>query len=145
MNRTNVISLFEHMRCPYDEISLTWNHPVVEEIANINETAKTEFIYLGRTYLKAKEYVGVIQIGDTTFQILPKIDSDPTGDSESPISTKAYEAAVDSATRNLLYFLSYTHNFPIREQEIASPSARRANLLCNLLNINTSFGNPMIY
>ena len=57
----------------------------------------------GQAVVKATSYVGILKIGKTTLQILPKVDKDNEG----------------LAVQNLLYLLSYTKKLPIKESDIA--------------------------
>jgi 5-methylcytosine-specific restriction enzyme subunit McrC len=122
-----VATLFEHQTRTYADLGWEEDHPAIARIDQLNEDSSVEFIHLGRTWLRATQFVGVIQVGDTTLQILPKIDYDSAGDTDARGDSRPFQAAVDSATRNLLHLLSYTQDLQVREQDIAPLLAQRSN------------------
>lgn len=133
------ITLFERQKYPYADLEWGPQHPIIEQLALLNESSEVELLRLGHSYLQATQFVGVIRVGETTLQILPKIDYDPAGDTEATLGSRPHQAAVHTATRNLLYLLSYTQNLQIREQDIAPLLARRSDwfeLLTRLLAMN---------
>jgi 5-methylcytosine-specific restriction enzyme subunit McrC len=111
------ITLFEHEPLYYRDDKCLGQ--VAEEEQEINRFAdklekinrnlfdKAEIIKVGRRYIKASQYVGVIKVGRYTVTVLPKIFS---GDDEE---------AIKGATRNLLYMLQYTKKLKIKEVDIA--------------------------
>ncbi len=134
-----LVTLFEHQTRSYAELGWGLNHPVLERLGQLNEACGAQLIRLGHRHLQATQFVGVIRVGETTLQILPKIDFDPAGNPEARADSPPYQTAVLSATRNLLYLLSYTQNLQIREQEIAPLLAQRSDwfeLLTRLLAMN---------
>jgi len=126
------ITLFEHQRRRYEDLDLAPDHPVIERLARLNNEQGAELVLLGRKSLKATQHVGVIHLGEITLQILPKIDYDPAGDADSYEGTPSYVKAANSATRNLLYMLSYAYGLKIREQD-AAPLARQPSNWFDLL------------
>jgi hypothetical protein len=54
------------------------------------------------------------------LEILPKIDCDPKGDEDGYIGNPAREIAVNSAAKNFLYMLVYTHRLKFRHQAMDS-------------------------
>ena len=122
-----VVTLFEHQKCSYKELGWEAVHPTISQLERLNEAAETELLRLGRTHLQATQFVGVIQVGEATLQILPKIDYDPMGNADAHGDSKPFQAAADSATRNLLHLLSYTQDLQVREQDIAPLLAQRSN------------------
>lgn len=130
------ITLFEHQERSYAELGWHRDHPALGQIEQLNETAGTELVRLGHRSLRATQFVGVMRLGNITLQILPKIDFDPSGDSDATLDSRPYQIAAHSATWNLLYLLSYAQNLQIKEQDIAPLLARRSNwfeLLTRLL------------
>lgn len=133
------ITLFEHQKRAYTELQWGLDDPALEQIERLNEAAGAELMRLGRSYLKATQFVGVVRLEDVTLQVLPKIDYDPLGDPEAELRSRPYQTAVRSATRNLLHLLSYTQDIRIREQDVASLLARRSDwfeLLTRLFALN---------
>ncbi|MFC2031614.1 hypothetical protein ACFLWA_12915, partial [Chloroflexota bacterium] len=129
-------TFFEHQKRSYDDLGWHTDHPAIRQLELLNEAASAELLLLGRHHLKATQYVGVIRAGDTTLQILPKIDYDPVGDADAHVDSIPYQAAAHTASRNLLHLLSYTQGLQIKEQDIASLLARRSDwfeLLTRLL------------
>ena len=121
------LTLFEHQYRTYDLLGIQPDDGIIRGIDEINRAVGTEIIQLLRKGVRATQYVGVVQVGDTTIQILPKIDTDPLGDPDGRIDSGPYQLAVETATRNLLYFLSYTHNFLIRDTELGRMASQRSN------------------
>jgi len=133
-----VITLFEHQGRLHKDLGWEPADPTLMRLEQLNEAAGTELLHLGRTHLQATQFVGVVQIGETTLQVLPKIDYDPVGDADARGGSEPFQAAVNSATRNLLYLLSYTRDLPVREQDIAPLLAQRSSwfeLLTRLLAV----------
>ncbi len=76
-------------------------------------------------YVRALNYVGVIQVDGVTIEILPKIDPMPhTGDAPSDIVAPA-----TLARQNLLYMVSLARRVPIEERDLAPLLARRLPVL----------------
>lgn len=80
-------------------------------------TGETVFDWSLRHYVRAKSYVGVVQIPGLTVEILPKIDD------------AAGEEVENRAQRNLLHMLAFTRRIPARAREVASLGAQRQPLL----------------
>lgn len=70
--RRQPIQRFEHDRLQIGEEGFTREHWA--KLAYYNETYKNRFLTLLPNGVKFKEYVGVIQVGNLTIEILPKID-----------------------------------------------------------------------
>jgi hypothetical protein len=64
----------------------------------LNAATGAELIRLGHRSLKATQFVGAIRLDVITLQILPKVDFDPFGDSDTVLDSRPYRAAVHSAT-----------------------------------------------
>ena len=73
--------------------------------------------------VRAKNYVGVVQIPGLTIEILPKIDSADDGDNVSETPHRQL------ARHNLLYMLAFTGHLPVREKSLASLHLRKLPLL----------------
>ncbi len=130
------ITLFEHQKRAYAQLGWTPDHPALEQLENLNQANGLELIRLGHKHLQATQFVGVLRFGETTFQVLPKIDWNPTGDPDAPPDSIPHQAAVHSATRNLLHLLAYAQDLRIKEQDVAPLFARRSDwfeLLTRLL------------
>ena len=108
-------TLFEHQKRSYADLDWDRDHPALAQLEQLNADAGAELIHLGRNYLRATQFVGVIRVGQTTLQILPKIDYERTGSSDAQAGSIPYQVAVDSAARNFLYLLSYTQDLQIKE------------------------------
>lgn len=106
------LTLFEHER-----LDFPWENRHMITLERLNRSLGVELLrattHRGRRILKANQYVGVVQLGHTTIQILPKIDygADKTG----------------SATRNLLFLLEQVGRFPVRQHDIAPLLKRGQN------------------
>ena len=91
-----------------------WSQEDLLKIDRLNRTLHDEALSIrfneGKPVVKATSYVGVIRIGDTTIEILPKVDNDDK----------------KLAAQNLLYFLSYTRKLTIKESDIAHLTERQS-------------------
>ena len=107
--RTMNMTVFEYGRVPKDE----WSKEELSKIEQLNATMGVDILSIGfkqgKHVVMATSYVGVIRIGKTTIEILPKVDKD--GDKRL-------------AAQNLLYFLSYTRKLSIKESDIARLTER---------------------
>src|SRR5438105_1337659 len=66
--------------------------------------------------IKAKNYVGVVQVPGLSIEIIPKIDA-------------ADDDSVGRAQGNLLYMLQLSRNLPLRQRDLADQHLRRKPLL----------------
>lgn len=102
------MTAFEYEKVPKDE----WSKEELSKIERLNATMGVEILTIGfkqgKHVVMATSYVGVIRIGKTTIEILPKVDKD--GDKR---------LAAQLAAKNLLYLLSYTRKLSIKESDIA--------------------------
>ena len=115
-----IITLFEHEQLILSDASpLRQSH--FYHLEKINQQAGVELIHIGYKRIKAKSYVGVIQIGDVTIQILPKVDITGQDNSKS-------ESSVKSAVSNLLWMLIYAGELPVKESEISPLTRMKGNL-----------------
>lgn len=121
------ITFFEHQKRSFSELGWSEAHPALEQINQLNQTSGVELIQIGYKYLKANQYVGVIRLENMSIQILPKMDYSPEGDSEAALNSHPHQTAIQSATQNLLYFLSYTENTKLYEQDIAGLLTQEAD------------------
>jgi len=115
-----IITLFEHEQFILsDTTPLRQSH--FYHLEKINQQAGVELIHIGYKRIKAKSYVGVIQIGDVTIQILPKVDATGQDNSKN-------EASVKSAVSNLLWMLIYAGEIPVKEREVSRLTRMKGNL-----------------
>ena len=119
------VTLFEHDAVSYEELGLNADGHAVGELEQLNAMAGEDLVRLGRTHLKASQFVGVIRTSSLTLQVLPKIDYE--GSSEA--GGEALKRAERSAAGNLLLMLSYTHDLRVREQDVVSLSSKRSDWL----------------
>ena len=124
-----VITLFERQAIPYPVLDLTANDPLLETIDRLNQNAGKELIRLERKGLRTTQYVGVIQVGGRTIQILPKIDCDPEADTEAVMGSSSYERASVSAAQNFLHLLTHARRLKLHNQSLASLSTNRGTWL----------------
>ena len=88
------------------------------DTSNAKKNRDTVFDWDHVACLRAKNYVGVIQVGNITIEILPKVDN----------SEKSGTRPAECAQHNLLYMLSLTRNVPLRDREIAALRKQRMPL-----------------
>lgn len=85
-------------------------------------TGDTIFDWNHLHYVKAKSYVGVIQVAELQIEILPKTDNDAIPDPSSA------ESRFRDTRQNFLYMLSMTGRLPFHERDLASQRLRRLPL-----------------
>lgn len=112
------ITIFEYGKIPRSEIPASilriWQR--FDEY-HARTTGETVFDWNHVAFVKAKSYVGVVQIGPLQIEILPKIDaSDESGLGEQ------------SSRQNLLYMLSMAGRVPLLDRDFASQNLRRLPL-----------------
>jgi len=126
--KMETISVFEHQPISLTDPDSPLRDVHIRLLERLNRQAGVELIRLGYKQLRATAYVGVIQLGGVTLQILPKVDSNHHDDSRNP-------ASVNSAAANLLWMLKYAGALPVYENELASLLKRRDNLFEILVRI----------
>jgi 5-methylcytosine-specific restriction enzyme subunit McrC len=120
------LTLFEHgrLRAVSDEVWPTegtaWEQPVplrwFERLQRFDDKRGEQRVFeWGYHRAKATQFVGVIQLGGVSLEILPKVESE------------AEEA--DEVRSNLLWFLSCAGEVPCRERDLAALKTRKAPLL----------------
>jgi len=114
------ITLFEHQRISFRDLGWSIDHPYLDLLESLNESAGDTIIQVGRKSVKAAQYVGVIRVADLTIQILPKIDYENMGDPEAPPGSVPRMKAESSAMANLLHMLAYAEDLPIKEETTSS-------------------------
>jgi 5-methylcytosine-specific restriction enzyme subunit McrC len=72
MAKKQVIQVFEHERLPIGDV---FQRKHWQALSRYNEKGKSKFFELQRNGIKLKQFVGVIQAGNLTIEILPKIDN----------------------------------------------------------------------
>jgi 5-methylcytosine-specific restriction enzyme subunit McrC len=133
----STFTFFEHQKRAYVELGWSLHDPAVSQVDQLNQACGVELIHLGYNHLRATQFVGVVRVGETTLQILPKIDFEGSADAQT--DSIPYRAAVGSATRNLLYLLSYTQDLQVKEQDVSPLLAQRSDwfeLLTRLFAMN---------
>ena len=118
-SRTTPVTLFEHEERDYASLGLHAGHEIIDLLEKINESSGGNIFQLGRHSLKASSHVGVVQVGDWTFQILPKIDYGDQSDNS--------DFSHQSAASNLIVLLSYAYDLKIYEQAQASQATLQAD------------------
>ncbi len=108
--KNKVITLFEHQPSEKDAV-----YPkTIREVRKINksffkndgETGLLNLISDNR--IKANKYVGIVQVGRQTIEVIPKVLSNQDEDAEN-----------SSIRKNLLYMLSYVNKLDLKETDIA--------------------------
>src|SRR5688572_16804906 len=111
-----LITIFERQSVSYEELGLTANDPLLEALDILNTNSGNELIRIERNGLRAKQFVGVIQVGGYTIQILPKIDFDPEANTNAFVGSASYERAATSAAQNFLYLLTFARGIKLHNQ-----------------------------
>jgi 5-methylcytosine-specific restriction enzyme subunit McrC len=115
------ISLFEHQPLSFTEGDNSFKEAHLRQLDLLNRQAGVDLVKLGYHRIQATSYVGVIQLGRVTLQILPKVDRYGYDDPHNLDSVK-------SAVTNLLWMLVYAGDLDIHEQEITALLKQRADL-----------------
>ncbi len=128
----NRFTLFEHQTRSYADMGLHPNdlarrEQVLANIERANERAGQEILHLGRKALRANHLVGVLGVGEFTFEILPKIDW--AAGERSPASPSFPPSPLHSAAANLLSMLSYAYDLRLYEQDRAGLEVQSASWL----------------
>ncbi len=71
MSRKRILTVFEHQRLRVDGASFRQCH--LSALDRWNSRSERRLIEVGRNEVRFSHYVGVIQIGDLTIEVLPKI------------------------------------------------------------------------
>jgi hypothetical protein len=104
---TNILTLFEYERT--DALS----DREIRLLSKLSRTGGIEilkpFIRQEKTYFQARQYVGILRLGQRTIQILPKFHR-----------SSDRQQSEQEATRNLLLMLDYARHLGIREVNLAS-------------------------
>jgi len=104
---TNILTLFEY------EWTDALNDREIRLLSKLSRTGGIEilkpFIRQEKTYFQARQYVGILRLGQRTIQILPKFHR-----------SSDRQQSEQEATRNLLLMLDYARHLGIREVNLAS-------------------------
>jgi 5-methylcytosine-specific restriction enzyme subunit McrC len=124
-----LVTLYEHQFISYMEIfhdpkNKQRQDEILSEIEHVNETAGHDLLTLKRNGLCAGSWVGLINIVDISFQILPKIDYwsyEKNGEDYpvQPVNKSIKKIQLEKrAIENLLYMISYAYGISIDHQKI---------------------------
>ena len=104
---TNILTLFEY------EWTDALSDREIRLLSKLSRTGGIEilkpFIRQEKTYFQARQYVGILRLGQRTIQILPKFHR-----------SSDRQQSEQEATRNLLLMLDYARHLGIREVNLAS-------------------------
>jgi 5-methylcytosine-specific restriction enzyme subunit McrC len=114
----NTITVFEHATLHLGEQGFGKSH--FEALVKFNDLHGSKYFIPGLNKIKFKSYVGVIQAGDKTIEILPKADNNPNGNDP---------ALILKWQQSLLYMLKTAGYIKLNETEHASQKLQCNNLL----------------
>ncbi|SKA01174.1 McrC family protein [Sediminibacterium ginsengisoli] len=117
MNSSHVITVFEHSRLNIGEQGFDTHH--FESLVKYNDLHKGKYFNIGYKKVIFKSYVGLIQVGNKTIEILPKADRNTNDD----------ERNVTKWQKALLFMLSRAGYIKINETSNALQHTQNANLL----------------
>jgi len=113
---SNSIYLFEH-----ESIIFPWGDKELRAITKLNLATGHEVLRPtvrgGQRALQAREFVGLIRLGNQSINILPKIYQTQVEQNKAECSHQA--------THNLLHLLSYAGQIPIKEKFVAPLLSRK--------------------
>lgn len=122
------ITILEYEKLPRSKIPVhTLRELQTFDEQQAHSSGDTIFDWGFLQFIKAKSYVGVIQISGFTIEVLPKIDTKDTQAVES--------ASQQNCRQNLLYMLSQVRRIPIHERDLASQKLQRLPMLEVLIRI----------
>ena len=84
---SDVIQVFEHTALPVGGL---FTSTLFDRLVQYNERNGNRFFNVGHNRIHFRNYVGVIQIGNLTIEILPKADKTP----ESPAQKQKWQRAL---------------------------------------------------
>ncbi len=114
----NNIVVFEHSTLHIDEQGFKKAH--FDALVKFNDQHDSKFFVPGLNKIKFKSYVGVIQAGDKTIEILPKADNN---------INEADPELIDKWQKSLLCMLRKAGFIKLNETENASQRLQCHNLL----------------
>lgn len=117
MKRSEPIKVFEHQRLPWKEAGLSASQ--VDRLIAWNESSGNRFFTVGHKSFTFTEHVGVVQVGRTVIEVLPKADR--TEDSGTAAKTKWQNA--------LLTMLREVYDLPLKSTTEADLHQRTSSIL----------------
>ena len=115
-----LITVFERKTYTYSELGIEPKGELLDGIDKLNLRNNSEYLTLGRATLRTNQFVGVLTVGETTLQILPKIDCDPLGRVDSQVGSNANARAASSAGRNFIYMLALVEDLRLHPTTLAT-------------------------
>jgi 5-methylcytosine-specific restriction enzyme subunit McrC len=100
-----------------DDLGWEIDDPRLDQLERLNAQSHDTLFSLGRKTIKASQFVGLVRLGNTSLQILPKVAY--SGDFDKPEYSPEYKSAVKSAMSNLLVMLSIACDLPLHAQDAA--------------------------
>jgi 5-methylcytosine-specific restriction enzyme subunit McrC len=117
MERPKPIKVFEHQRLPWKETGLTTAQ--VDRLIAWNESSGNRFFTVGHKSFTFTEHVGVVQVGRTVIEVLPKADRSEGDDANT--KTKWQSA--------LLTMLREVYDLPLTSTTEAELHKRTSSIL----------------
>ncbi len=117
MRRSEPIKVFEHQRLPWKEAGLSIAQ--VDRLIAWNESSGNRFFTVGHKSFTFTEHVGVVQVGRTVIEVLPKADR--SEDSGTAAKTKWQNA--------LLTMLREVYDLPLTSTTEADLHKRTSSIL----------------
>ena len=108
-----------------------WRRLQAFDEVQTRRSGKPVFDWAARKYVRALNYVGVVQVPGALVEILPKIDAIPDNDLEAWRKSRSRSLAQG----NLLYMLSLTRNVPLVEKDLANLALQKMSLLDALVRL----------
>lgn len=117
MKKSEAVKVFEHQRLTWKEAGLSTAQ--VDRLIAWNETSGDRFLRVGHKSFTFTEHVGVVQVGSTVIEVLPKADRHEDG-------TRAVK---DNWQNALLTMLGMVYDLPLRNTTDANLRKRSSSIL----------------
>jgi len=138
-----VVDLFEFTPINYtvgkkaefdkDSKTLTFTEDQLSKLEKLNE--KIGFLEISRKTIKPKNLVGVVQVGDLTLQIFPKLVSLTSPRNRNGTEDEYKKSSKETIMGNLIRMLAVGGEIPVKPSEVAGVLSEKASFPEVLISI----------
>jgi len=133
--RDQAIRLFEQESIPYSSIGLKADDPILVALDNVRTSNGGKVFSLERDYLRATNYVGVVQVEGKTIEVFPKIDFESTDQPRGFQITDHPSKVKFSAAQNFFYLINHLNSLSLSPQGVAPLYQTKTTWLENLTRL----------